>query len=298
MFFNSFLTRNIIVNISFNLPVKINQNCIFALQIFNMTVQFFKYQGAGNDFVIIDNRNSIFNKDTENIKLLCNRRFGIGADGLILLENDPINSSDFAMIYYNADGNESSMCGNGGRCIVAFAKYLNMINESCEFTAIDGLHRANLVGEEVDLQMQNVNKVYKDEQSFFLDTGSPHHIEFTTNLFEFPLLEQGRKIRHDLKYQSIEGTNVNFAEQVASNTFKVRTYERGVEDETLACGTGVTAVAIAAHQSKLTQDSLIHLDAMGGKLSVRFVYNEVTETYSNVWLKGPAVQVFKGEIEC
>lgn len=263
-----------------------------------MMLQFYKYQGAGNDFVIIDNRNNFFKKDTKYIKFLCDRRFGIGADGLILLENDSINSSDFSMVYYNADGNESSMCGNGGRCIVAFAKYLNIIDNTCEFTAIDGLHKATINENEVDLKMQNVNKVYEEEHTLFIDTGSPHHIEFTTKVSEFPVVAEGRKIRNEIKYQSIEGTNVNFAEQINHDTFKVRTYERGVEDETLACGTGVTAVAIAAHHRKLTSANCVNLEAEGGKLSVRFTYNESTETYSNVWLKGPTVQVFKGEIAC
>lgn len=263
-----------------------------------MTLTFYKYQGAGNDFVMIDNRNLHFNKSTDLIKQLCDRRFGIGADGLILLENDSEHNSDFRMVYYNADGNESTMCGNGGRCIVAFASFLGIIDKECSFIAIDGMHKATFLGDEVDLQMTNVEEIIPRQEDVFLNTGSPHHVSFVEKLEEYPIVENGRRIRNEDTYASIGGTNVNFVSQLATNRFAVRTYERGVEDETLACGTGVTAVAIAAHHQGLTSKQEVQLKAMGGELSVRFHFDSETNSYKDVWLKGPAKQVFKGEILC
>lgn len=263
-----------------------------------MTLTFYKYQGAGNDFVMIDNRNLHFNKCTHLIKQLCDRRFGIGADGLILLENDSEHNSDFRMVYYNADGNESTMCGNGGRCIVAFANFLGLIYKECSFIAIDGMHKATFLGDEVDLQMTNVEEIIPRKEDVFLNTGSPHHVSFVERLEEYPIVENGRRIRNEETYASIGGTNVNFVSQLATNSFAVRTYERGVEDETLACGTGVTAVAIAAHHQGLTDKQEVQLKAMGGELSVRFHFDNETNSYRDVWLKGPAKQVFKGEVLC
>lgn len=258
-----------------------------------MIITFYKYQGTGNDFIMIDNRDLSFNKNDVNlINHLCDRRFGIGADGLILLE--PSKISDFKMVYFNADGNEGSMCGNGGRCIVAFAKQLGVIKNKTEFEAVDGLHIASIENDIISLKMIDVEHIDTFESHCFLNTGSPHHVEFNKNISELDIVSKGKQIRFGAPYFE-EGTNVNFTEQLTENSFKVRTYERGVEDETLACGTGVTAVAIAAHKSKLSTNNTINIEVLGGKLSVQF--SETNNSYSNVYLIGPAKFVFKGEFK-
>ncbi|WP_417886544.1 diaminopimelate epimerase [Zunongwangia sp.] len=261
-----------------------------------MKLQFFKYQGTGNDFIMIDNRQQQVSKNnTKLINKLCDRKFGIGADGLILLENED-GEADFKMVYFNADGNQSTMCGNGGRCIVAFAKQLGIVTDKTIFTAIDGVHHASIDANQVNLEMQKVNGITSNGNTAFLDTGSPHHIVFTEAVENLNVKEEGAAIRYSDAYKK-EGTNVNFVAAGAdANTFSVRTYERGVEDETLACGTGVTAVAIAAHYSNRTSANEITLNVPGGKLKVSFKVNG--ETYSNIWLTGPVDLVFKGEIEC
>jgi diaminopimelate epimerase len=254
-----------------------------------MKYPFYKYQGTGNDFVIIDNRTLYFpKKDTELIALMCDRKFGVGADGLILLENHP--TLDFEMLYYNADGNESSMCGNGGRCIVDFAKQLGVIEGATAFQAIDGLHEASFNLEGVSLKMADVDTVNVSEKYMFLDTGSPHHVQMVSHLDEFDVFKQGKIIRHDIYGE--EGANVNFVEQLSGDVYSVRTYERGVEDETLSCGTGVTAVAIALHKMRLLKENKVSLRTPGGTLKVKF---DVDDTrYSNVYLEGPATLVYKG----
>lgn len=260
-----------------------------------MLQTFYKYQGAGNDFVLIDNRQQLFSKNnTKLIAHICDRRFGIGADGLILLEDT--TSADFKMVYFNADGNESTMCGNGGRCIVAFAKFLGIINDKTIFTAIDGLHSAEIYNGNVSLQMIDVGQIKQADSYSFLDTGSPHHVIFTEDVSKVDVKKDGSSIRYSDLYISQGGSNINFAEQINVDTFKVRTYERGVEDETLACGTGVTAVAIAAHKRHLTTSNSINLMVEGGQLKVSF--KEEQGVYKDVFLNGPAQQVFKGEIEC
>ncbi|MFK7812299.1 MAG: diaminopimelate epimerase [Maribacter sp.] len=257
-----------------------------------MKLTFFKYQGTGNDFVMIDNRNLIFPKNnTELVATLCDRKFGIGADGLILLEND--NELDFNMVYYNSDGNTSTMCGNGGRCLVAFAQFLGIITNRCSFNAIDGKHTATIEKGIVSLQMTDVSEVKTKPNSFFLDTGSPHHVQLVDNLSDFNVQKEGAKLRYGVYGKS--GSNINFVNQKTEDTFAVRTYERGVEDETLSCGTGVTAVAIAMHSAKKTKQNQINVETEGGQLTVRF---ESDNGYKNVYLVGPAKQVFKGEIEC
>ena len=256
-----------------------------------MNVSFYKYQGTGNDFIIFDNRALFFpKKNNLLISNLCNRHFGIGADGLILLEND--ENSNFKMIYYNADGNESTMCGNGGRCIVAFAKKLQLFNKKTKFSAIDGMHYAEINDNKVSLQMINVNDIKVFGNSVFTNTGSPHHIEVVDNLEDFPVVIKGRQIIN--KHYQTEGCNVNFAEQLNNETFKVRTYERGVEDETLACGTGVTAVAIAMHFNKKSLSNRIKLIVLGGSLEVQF--KEHKGDYTDIILSGPATFVFEGKI--
>ncbi|NQY05649.1 MAG: diaminopimelate epimerase [Flavobacteriaceae bacterium] len=256
-----------------------------------MQVTFYKYQGTGNDFVIIDNRQNIVSKnDTKIIKNICDRRFGVGADGLILLEYS--DTCDFKMVYANADGNESTMCGNGGRCMVAFAKFLGIIEKETTFEAIDGLHFATIEGDVVNLEMQDVSELKKETDFVFLDTGSPHHVMFKNNINDFDIKKDGAAIRYGVYGE--EGANVNFVYKKDRNTFQVRTYERGVEDETLSCGTGVTAVALAMHFLGETTDKEVKLLVEGGEL---FVSYEASNTgYKNVFLKGKANQVFKGEI--
>ena len=258
-----------------------------------MTITFYKYQGTGNDFIIVDNRLQEIDKtNTKRIAELCDRRFGIGADGFILLETDEL--LDFKMVYYNADGNESSMCGNGGRCITAFANFLGVIENSTQFIAIDGLHNAKIINDMVHLQMQDVSKIESFEDHLFLDTGSPHHVQLVSDLKTFEVKSKGSKIRHGEPYNEA-GSNVNFVEQLSNDSFAVRTYERGVEDETLSCGTGVTAVALAMHKSGKTKSNTINLKVLGGQLKVTF--NSLENEYNDIWLIGPTKQVFKGELE-
>jgi diaminopimelate epimerase len=258
-----------------------------------MQTTFYKYQGTGNDFIFIDNRENKFPKtDTKLIEKLCDRRFGIGADGLILLENDA--QTDFRMVYYNSDGNQSSMCGNGGRCIVAFAKSLNVISNETTFIATDGLHDATIFEDGIiSLQMKNVDEVKIEKEYVFLNTGSPHHVMLVDDLENYDVKNKGAQIRYSDLYGKA-GSNVNFVHQVSDNHFRLRTYERGVEDETFSCGTGATATAIAMNAIGKTNSHVIELDVEGGKLEVSF--DKVDERYINVFLKGPATFVFKGEI--
>jgi diaminopimelate epimerase len=258
-----------------------------------MKIEFFKYQGAGNDFVIIDNRNSIFPKDNYDlIQQCCDRKYGIGADGLMLLENDP--NSDFKMEYYNANGHPGSMCGNGGRCIVAFAKSLGIFEKVTNFEALGEMYQATISDLEVSLKMIDVNKVEVFDDHVFLDTGSPHHVAFVENISEYDVVNQGRKIRNGAPYHEA-GTNVNFVEKLNHNTFSVRTFERGVEDETLSCGTGVTAVALASYHLDKTSQKTVHIETLGGKLKIEF--QKDNNVYKNIILTGPATFVFQGIIE-
>ena len=254
---------------------------------------FYKYQGTGNDFVMIDNRENVFDKhNTALISHLCNRRTGVGADGLILLESD--SGYDFRMVYFNADGKESTMCGNGGRCIVAFANFLEIIEQNTEFIAIDGPHLARIDEAFVELKMQDVSAISSNDNYHVLDTGSPHYVALQSGLEEIDMNTEGSKIRHTSPFDT-SGVNVNFAEKINENTFAIRTYERGVEGETLSCGTGATAVAIAMYHSNQTTSKSIALETQGGVLQVRF--EPLTSSYSDVWLCGPTKQVFKGDLE-
>lgn len=258
-----------------------------------MKIDFFKYQGAGNDFVIIDNRDNFFPKeDIDLVAHLCHRKFGIGADGLMLLEN--AENVDFKMEYFNADGRPGSMCGNGGRCIVAFAKSLNLFDQKVSFIAIGSNYEATMENDQVNLNMQDVKDIEVFEDHVFLDTGSPHDVRFTEALSEYDVVEQGRKIRYGAPYFET-GSNVNFVEKINQNTFSVRTYERGVEDETLSCGTGVTAVALASFHLNKTAEELVHIETPGGNLTISF--KKVGDTYTDIVLSGPATFVFKGSIE-
>ena len=253
-------------------------------------ITFYKYQGTGNDFVIIDNRQLSFSKnDTKLIKQLCDRRFGIGADGLILLENH--HDADFRMVYYNSDGNPSTMCGNGGRCIVAFAKEIGVIQNEATFEAVDGMHEAKIVNDIVHLKMQDVAKIEEKQEHLFLNTGSPHHVEFAKDLQQLDVKTAGAAIRYSGLYGK-EGSNINFVALDGDNV-TMRTYERGVEDETLSCGTGATAVAIAMYHLEKVKSNTVNLTVPGGKLQVTFEKNG--SGYKNVFLIGPAKKVFTGE---
>lgn len=259
-----------------------------------MILTCYKYQGTGNDFVIVDNRQQKIQLSTEQIKWICDRRFGIGADGFMLLELAP--DVDFKMVYYNSDGNESSMCGNGGRCIVAFAKYLGLKSTRCKFIAIDGLHDAEVKTDStISLKMNDVKEIEKGEDFFYLNTGSPHYVKYVTDIENVNVFEEGKKIRYNNRFAEV-GTNVNFIEKISDKLF-VRTYERGVEDETLSCGTGVTAAAlVACVTNNSTTKNNCAIKTLGGELNVKF--DKVLETnFYNVWLEGPAAFVFKAEIE-
>ena len=259
-----------------------------------MELEFYKYQGTGNDFVMIDNRSNIFPKEnTQLVAHLCDRRFGIGADGLILLDNDA--ATDFRMVYYNSDGNLSSMCGNGGRCLVAFAKKLNVIQNETTFMATDGLHYATVGADGiVSLQMIDVAEIKNTPDYSFLNTGSPHHVQLVTDLEHYNVKENGAAIRYGDLYGQ-QGSNINFVKKIDDATFSLRTYERGVEDETYACGTGVTAVAMTMAKKKGLSGK-IHsaIKVKGGDLSVDFKYDG--NSFSEVFLEGPATFVFLGAI--
>lgn len=260
-----------------------------------MNLHFYKYEGAGNDFILIDNRKlEIDHQNPSFLSGLCNRRFGIGADGIMFLQE--VKGYDFEMVYYNANGEPSSMCGNGGRCIVAFAKDLGLIKEETNFLAVDGPHYARISekGDWVSLQMIDVDEVKNDGNAFVLNTGSPHYVLQQSGVKDKNVFQEGKAIRYNDTY-ALNGINVNFVEDMGDHYF-VRTYERGVEDETFACGTGVTAVALAMAKHK-NQTGYINtpIDVLGGKLNIRFNFdgNKFTEVY----LEGPATFVFEGNKE-
>ncbi len=259
-----------------------------------MMLTFYKYQGTGNDFVMIDNRDKKLSLDLPAIKKLCDRRFGIGADGLILLENAKVY--DFSMVYYNSDGAESSMCGNGGRCITAFAAFLGIMKNNAKFIAIDGEHEAKIFENGiVSLKMKDVSAIEKSGNDFVLDTGSPHFVRFVDKVSDVDVFHEGRKIRQSERF-SAKGINVNFVE-LKDGVLNVRTYERGVEDETLSCGTGVTASALAVASAGLANGKgESEISVPGGNLKVKYKNQEVN-SFTDVWLEGPAAFVFKGEIE-
>lgn len=261
-----------------------------------MIIKFRKFQANGNDFVMIVEKETEITLSETQIIRLCDRHFGIGADGLMILRSS--KDYDFEMLYYNSDGKEASMCGNGGRSIASLAYSLGFAGKQMTFLASDGVHEAVIEEElaqgslyEVSLKMVDVEKVEKESDYYFLNTGVPHYVEFVNGLSEMDVVAKGRKIRFDERF-SDEGTNVNFVE-IYPEGIKVRTYERGVEDETLSCGTGVTASAIATFLETGKQDLLIH--AQGGDFKVDFERQD--GHFVNIWLRGPAEQVFEGEIE-
>ncbi len=261
-----------------------------------MKVTFYKYQGTGNDFILIDNRTGRFDSKNEQlVSFLCDRRFGIGADGLMLLEEH--DKYDFTMRYYNSDGKEATMCGNGGRCIAAFAVHQDIVKTPSHFRfmAVDGLHEAEFDNETVSLKMTDAGEVDIKNDHAFLDTGSPHYVIFVKDNSTIDIVKEGSKIRYSEEFKPIGGTNVNFVQIIDDKTIKMRTYERGVEDETLSCGTGAVASAIST-AIKQGYGNSFTVKVPGGELKVKFEMEENNRPH-NIWLIGPAKFVFKGEIE-
>ncbi|MCC6384395.1 MAG: diaminopimelate epimerase [Bacteroidia bacterium] len=263
-----------------------------------MNLAFSKYHGAGNDFIIIDNRSFSFDKtNAELIARMCHRRFGIGADGLLLLEPD--DELDFRMIYFNADGHIGSMCGNGGRCMVAYVRRLRMIENKTQFKASDGRHEAEVLSSDlreqkmvIKLKMQDVTELVPAGDDLILDTGSPHYVCKVSTLDQLDVVRQGRKIRYSPQFAQA-GINVNFLE-ISNRKLSLRTYERGVEDETWSCGTGAVAAALAAvHKNWIKQESPVVIDAKGGTLSVHF--KSLEGGYQDVWLEGNAIRAYDGQ---
>ena len=264
-----------------------------------MKIQFYKYQGTGNDFVMVDNRDGCFNyNNTEFISSICDRKYGIGCDGLILIEDDI--DLDFNMRYFNSDGSQLGMCGNGARCVTHFAKKLGIINNSAIFQAIDGIHHAEITDNNYarvkmnDIDMSNYDLIDKNFDNIYLNTGSPHLVINSNDIDKIDVFNEGRKIRFDDTYKK-EGVNINFVEVASDNSLcKVRTYERGVEDETLSCGTGAIAVAVVLNYSNIVSKKEIKISMKGGDLNVSF--DRVGDNFSNIWLSGVVSEVYKGEI--
>ena len=259
-----------------------------------MKFEFYKYHGTGNDFILIDNRKLKVKLNTKQIAHLCHRRFGIGADGLMLLQNK--KGFDFEMVYYNSDGNESSFCGNGSRCIVSLAKELGVIKKNeTRFIATDGIHTAKITGGIISMKMMDVKNIEVTAEHYYLNTGSPHYVKFISGVKTADMITEGRNIRYSERFKK-EGVNVNLAEKNGKGIL-VRTYERGVEDETLSCGTGVTASALAsAVRGIATAQDSCKIITPGGELLVRF-HKNTGNSFSDIWLEGPATFVFKGEIK-
>lgn len=261
-----------------------------------MKIEFYKYEGTGNDFIVIDNRNKkLKSKNPALWKKLCDRHFGIGADGLMLIQNK--KGYDFEMVYFNADGNESTMCGNGGRCIAHLAKKLGIVKgKATSFIAIDGKHEAIFVNKDtVKLKMNDVKSIHDNKSYFTLDTGSPHYVTIVKNVISLPVKTDGRNIRNRAPFKK-EGINVNFVQTAISTIPMLRTYERGVEDETLSCGTGTVATALVLSSKGLsTAKDHCDIQTMGGMLRVWFTKQK--GSFSNIWLEGPAKYVFNGSYE-
>jgi diaminopimelate epimerase len=264
-----------------------------------MKINFYKYQATGNDFVILDNRESQHSFSKNEIERICDRKFGIGADGLMLIERDN-TAADFDLVYYNSDGSQS-LCGNGSRAAVAFASSLGIVNGKASFHAYDGVHEATLLQNgDIRLRMNDVSVIEQKGPDLFIQTGSPHFIRFVDHVSDYPVFEEGRAIRFSEDYKP-GGTNVNFVELLNDNTIFVRTYERGVENETLSCGTGVTAAALAVSFQGYT--SPVKIETPGGQLSVEFKAPTLNQnsghagTFTDVFLIGPAKMVFRGELE-
>lgn len=261
-------------------------------------IPFVKYHGAGNDFVLIDNRAGLYKLSEKEIQKICHRHFGIGSDGLMLLEK--ADGFDFKMVFYNPDASKDMMCGNGGRCIVAFAHSLGIINNKASFLAPDGKHTAEIIEKQgykyiVKLSLSDVKEIINFQDGQFLNAGTPHFVKQVDNLETLNLKEIGSKIRYDKRFEKTKGSNANFIEIVKEGEINIRTYERGVEDETLACGTGITASAIAYSEKYNPKTNPITINSKGGKLKVYFTKTN-SNTYSNIFLEGEAEKVFEGKI--
>ena len=255
-----------------------------------MIIAFYKYHGTGNDFILIDNSKGELDQYPAGlIEKLCNRRFGIGADGLILIQDHA--QYDFEMIYYNADETQS-LCGNGSRCAVHLAQYWGMIDQKAHFLTTDGAYQAFIQEDLIYLKMNEVTEIQPLAGGYFLDTGSPHYIRLVDDLASLDVRSIGRAIRHSQLFQKA-GTNVSFVQLETNNNISVRTYERGVEDETLSCGTGVAAAALVSSTKGVT--SPVHISTRGGKLQVSF--KKAAKGYTDIYLTGPAVMVFQGTID-
>ena len=264
-----------------------------------MQTEFAKYEGAGNDFILIDNRNGVFTPEPGLIARLCDRHFGIGADGVMTLTHSA--EIDCSMRYYNADGSEGEMCGNGARCFTLFAEHLGIGGETKFFDAADGLHTARILrtkglAGEIELGMIAVREIRTGEGWWFLNTGVPHYVEFVDDLDSVDVVGRGRPIRYDTA-RFPQGTNVNFVQVSGTGTIRVRTYERGVENETLACGTGATAAAIVTSFALQPETSRYAVSVPGGRLAVRFSHEPHTQIYTDVRLSGPARRVFGGTFD-
>ncbi len=260
-----------------------------------MKLNFFKYQGTGNDFILADNRKNEYSSLTQKqIHQLCDRRFGIGADGVMLLQER--SGYDFEMKYYNADGKEGSMCGNGGRCMIKFVYHLGIHREMYKFLAVDGMHEAEIDTDGiVSLRMKDVRTIRKFHNDYILDTGSPHYIKLVNHVMDMDVYKKGYEIRHSKEFED-EGINVNFVEQTDEpDKIIVRTFERGVEDETLSCGTGVTAAALVCYHNENGFNE-VEVKTLGGQISIEF--DRIDDNrYENIWLCGPAEKVFEGSVE-
>ena len=254
-----------------------------------MKLYFSKYQGTGNDFILIDDRKEAFSVNNGLIKKLCDRRFGIGADGLILIQNHP--ELDYRMVYYNSDGSQS-LCGNGSRCGFAFTQSLGIVNQAATFETTDGIHAIKEQNGLIHFQLFDVGEIKKiNMHEWFINTGSPHHIVICKDVESTDIVTKGRNIRNQPEYSSQNGTNVNFA-QLLQDRVRIRTYERGVEDETLSCGTGATAVGIMA--GYLGFESPVQIQTQGGTLRVSYMKDG--DKFTDIWLAGPAKKVFEGSV--
>ena len=258
-----------------------------------MELTFSKYQGTGNDFILIDNRSQLIQLDQQTVAHLCDRRFGIGADGLMLLELIP--GADYKMVYFNSDGNLSTLCGNGSRCMAAFAHEQGVFESQAKFMAADGIHDILINSDStISLKMTDIRQIEKGDGFFYLNTGSPHYVKFVEDVSQIDVVTLGRAVRYSERFKE-EGTNVNFI-SIKDDKIFIRTYERGVENETLSCGTGATACAVVAALMGIAGKNVCELNTMGGLLKV--TYDKVLESnFYNIWLTGPAVKVFTGSIE-
>ncbi len=257
-----------------------------------MELRFSKFEGTGNDFVMIDNRSGIFSADRRTVAFLCKRRKGVGADGLILIEER--EGYDFAMRYFNADGGESTMCGNGGRCAIAFARSLGLFGVRTRFLAVDGEHEGSLTERGVRLKMNPVKEIRRIGEGYFLDTGSPHYVLFRDDLEQTDVVKEGRELRYGELFRPA-GANINFVRVEGPSRIFNRTYERGVEDETLSCGTGSIAAALVTAHTRQNVSSPVTVETRGGILLVHYRQGK-ENLYEDIWLEGPAEHVFDGTI--